>query len=289
MRAARHEQQAETDSVHFGSIEPVRVGMPELCRTGLSETWLWKACGHRHWLALASIHGLDRPEFRDAEGARLYPAFTDVRLEGGHLDWVVEDDRLEFDLTMRRISRTRYRSTITIRTQTLVIAEVALESVFVRRAIAGQNCSAKRGLVARPSGLLPSPTPEAPFRAQAWTEEHGFRRAERAALATVTLDPSPHEDFNGAGFLYCAVFQAIIDRAEWAWFRRMDPVLVTSARRIIYTGNMELGDRVIATLCGGREDPTQLASWVELARESDGAMIALSFAERVAGSGFRAD
>jgi probable biosynthetic protein (TIGR04098 family) len=60
----------------------------------------------------------------------------------------------------------------------------------------------------------------------------------------------PHEDFNGADFLYFAAFQAMLDRAEWHWFHHSDPLLVTTGRQIFYTGNIELGDQVRTTLCG---------------------------------------
>lgn len=260
--------------------ESLRIGMPELCRAGLSEGWMWKAAGHRHWLALAEAHGLDRPDFRDATGARLYAAFTGVTLEDGRLDQVAEHDQLAFAVTLSRTGRSRFRSTVTLSVEDETVARLTLDSAFVGRREAGRNRSATRGLVARPCRLLPPADPQPPFRAQGWEQQGAFRREERKDLARLTLDPNPHEDFNGADFLYFAAFPALIDRAEWAWFRRLDPPLTTHARRIAYLGNIELGDRVTAVLCGVHAVDAAVSHWIELRREDD-SLIAIAFTDRL--------
>jgi len=266
--------------LHIASMEPVRVGMPELCRAGLSETWLMKACGHRHWLALAQAHGLSVPDFRDANGARLYPAFTSVRLADGCLENIREDDRLEFQVTLVRIGRTRFRSIIQVRRDDENVACVTMESAFVRRTIKGRNRSAARCLVAGPCGLLSSADATPPLRIDGWDRLAGFCRTDRAEIATHLIDPSPHEDFNGADFLYFAAFQAMLDRAEWHWFHHSDPLLVTTGRQIFYTGNIELGDQVRTTLCGIVKKGGNLSHWIEIARSSDGEVIALGFTQK---------
>lgn len=284
MRAApRTDAAVATDRLHFPSVEPVRTGMPELCRAGLSETWLFKACGHRHWLVLARAHGLAKPDFRNDAGERLYPAFTSVILADGKLDHVGEDMPLRFDITLIRIGRTRFRSRIEVMSGVDLVATVTMESAFVRRAIHGRNQSATRALVAGPSSLAPTSTGFAPsLRVDGWNCHAGFIRTRRAEIATFLMDPAPHEDFNGADFLYFAAFQAMLDRAEWRWFHRVNPLLVTAERQIFYVGNIELGDQVRATLCGLVNEHDAISHWIELSRASDGQMIALAFSKRQA-------
>lgn len=271
---------ATADRLHFASLEPVRIGMPELCRAGLSENWLWKACGHRHWLALAQAHGQDTADFRDALGERLYPAFTSVRIEDARLRAAAEHDLLNFEVELSRIGRTRYRSRTTVRTAQAGVATLILESAFVRRTRRGENRSAARTVVARPCRLLPPLTPQRPTAA---SEPGGFSQLGAADKDELLFDPVPHEDFNGADFLYFAAFQAIIDRAEWQWFRRCEPLLVTAERQIVYFGNIELGDRVCATLRGVRDEGGSLRHVVELSRLSDGGLIARGHTRREAG------
>lgn len=269
--------------LHFDDLEPVTVGMPELCRVGLSETWLLKACGHRHWMGLADAFGLDRPRFANATGERLYPAFTLAALSDCRLESVGEDSRLSFAVDLRRIGRTRFASDITITVAGTVIAKAHMQSAFVQRMVAGSNRSATRALVARPCRLLPpNIMADRPLRAEIWESVGGFRRTDRVELARMVIDPSPHEDFNGADFLYFAAFQSMLDRAEWRWLRPVSPVLATRDRTIHYLGNAELGDRIVATMCGRRNEPEAIDHWIELRRESDDALIALAFTRREA-------
>ncbi|SFG37489.1 probable biosynthetic protein, Pnap_2097 family [Novosphingobium sp. CF614] len=275
-RAAREEHVA-ADRLQFASLEPVRIGMPELCHAGLSENWLLKACGHRHWLALAHAHGQDTADFRDADGERLYPAFTSVRIEHGRLGAVVEHDVLHFEVELCRIGRTRYRSRIAVRSAGTSVATLVMESAFVRRTRRGENRSAARSVVARPCRLLPPLTPQRPAAAP---ELEGLSLLGAADKPELIFDPAPHEDFNGADFLYFAAFQAIVDRAEWQWFRQCEPLLVTIQRTIVYLGNIELGERVRAVLRGLREEGGSLFHEVELSRLSDNAVIARSYTRR---------
>jgi probable biosynthetic protein (TIGR04099 family) len=259
---AQREPASATDRLHFPAMLPVRTGMPELCRAGLSETWLLKACGHRHWLALAQAHGFEKPEFRDIHGSPLYPAFTQVQLDQARLEDVRAGDDLAFAVTLARLSRTRFRSDIAVTVDGAPIASLTMDTAFVRRCVERSNQSIRRAIVAAPCQLIPP-------GGRQWTpvEKHW---PEGPGLAELVLDPSPYEDFNGVGLLYFAAFQALIDRAEWHWFRDAERIRATAARTISFHGNAELGDRIRAVLRAGDCDRHQ----IELSRCSDGKIIA---------------
>lgn len=253
-------------SLHLPSLQPIVTGMPELCRTGLSENWLLKACGHRHWLALAQAHGLAVPEFHDSDGARLYPAFAHLRITDARLDVVAEHCRLDFGVTLSRTSRTRFRSEIAVTCDGERIATVTLETVFIRRTVAASNRATRRAVVASP--CLLTPQARAPLAAADPGDD-----PNGPALASVILDPSPHEDFNGVGFLYFAAFQAMADRADWLWFRDVTAVRVIRERQIAFRANAELGDRIRATLLASTRQDGQRFDRMTLSRESDGVII----------------
>ncbi len=180
---------------------------------------------------------------------------------------------LTFAVTLTRIGRTRYHSTILVRRGATRVALVAMESTFIRRSMAGHNRGVARSMVARPCRLLPSTPPVRPDGSGAAALIPGNR-------ASIVLSPSPHEDFNFAGFLYFAAFQAMFDRAEWQWFRPLDPLLQSSFRHIRYLGNIEPGENVRAELIGYRQDETGLAQSVSLRRATDDFEIARSFCKR---------
>lgn len=262
--AVRMGQERSSLRLHLPSLYPVVTGMPELCRAGLSENWLLKACGHRHWMALAEAHGLGIPEFSDADGARLYPAFTFLRICNARLEIVGENRLIGFDIALVRASRTRFRSEIRVTCDGDPLAEVTMETVFVRRTIEGVNTSSCRAVVAGPCLLLPQKI------GRLWVPDRG--REDAPAIASIILDPSPNEDFNGVGFLYFSAFQAMADRAQWSWFRHSG-LATTREREIAFLGNVDLGERITATLVAQARQGDEHSHTMTLSRLSDGVTI----------------
>ncbi|MBK1840322.1 hypothetical protein JHL17_23235 [Azospirillum sp. YIM B02556] len=273
-------------------VRPVTVGMPQLALHGLSEIWLLKDCGHRHWLMLAELFGQPLPDFRDGEGATLYATFTGLSLTGACLDRVAEHDRLDIAGRIVRISRTQYLSTQTVHANGAPVGTVTLQSIFLKRAVAGDNHSVLRA-VPQPAPLFaPAPTEGLPFaslcqgfRRDNWETHRGFRRDLRRPDGETVVDPCPAADFNGAGFLYFASFPAILDRADWALERSAGPDWITSEREIFYYGNVNPGDRLIVRRCGARDGADRRMRWVDILRESDGKRIADAFWTKAKGAG----
>jgi probable biosynthetic protein (TIGR04099 family) len=268
------------------ALDVTVLGMPHLCLGGLSETWLLRECGHRHWLMLARAAGRPVPDFRDCAGDRVYAAFVAVTVRDARFDAAHEHDELTFESRLTRISRTRFMSVHRLAVRGGSVGEVVMTSVFVKRTQAGLNRSIARVEV---SGLPPverapefadHPATVAALRRHQWTEHLGFARANAAALDRLVIDPCPAQDFNGADFLYFSSFQAFVDRAEWAFFRPLDPRTTTRRRDIVYHGNIEPGDRVAVVLRGRRLDVGGVDHWCRLERESDAMPIADVFTSR---------
>jgi len=57
----------------------IRLGMPQLDPGGLSEGWLLRGAGDRHWQAIARRLGVATDEIRGDTGQRLYPTVVAVR------------------------------------------------------------------------------------------------------------------------------------------------------------------------------------------------------------------
>jgi probable biosynthetic protein (TIGR04099 family) len=264
----------------------VLLGMPHLCLGGLSETWLLRECGHRHWMMLARATGRTVPDFRDAGGDPVYAAFVAVTVRDARLDAAREHDELIFDSRLARVSHTQFTSNHRLGVAGREIGEVVMTSVFVKRMEAGINRSMARVEV---SGLPPvEQTPElaghaatvAALRRGVWREHMGFARADAGALARLVIDPCPAQDFNGADFLYFSSFQTFVDRAEWAFLRPIDPRAATRQRDIVYHGNIEPGDRVAVVLRAQRRRDGVICHWCAIEREADAAPLADVFTVR---------
>jgi probable biosynthetic protein (TIGR04099 family) len=270
------------------SAKPASIvlGMPHLSLNGLSETWLLKECGHCHWFLLAEAAGLDRPEFHDEAGDPIYAAFLRVSVRNAAFETSREHDELVFSSELARVSRTQFTSFHRLSVRNRPIGEIAMTSTFVRRAQKGRNHSIARAEVngLPPVGAAPRArafaAEAAALRAGRWDSHLGFERQTATVIDRFAIDPCPGQDFNGANFLYFASFQAFVDRAEWSFFRPAAPFPTTRQRDIIYRGNIDPGERVIANLLQFRRDDEILNHWYGLAREKDRATIADIFTVR---------
>jgi probable biosynthetic protein (TIGR04099 family) len=266
--------------------DEIVLGMPHLCLGGVSETWLLRECGHRHWFLLAQAAGRAVPDFRDDEGDAVYAAFIAVTVREARFNAAREHDALEFRSRLTRISRTRFMSVHGISVRGRPLGEVVMTSLFVKRMEAGRNrsiaCVEVPGLPPIVSSREFADYEEtvAALRRDSWKEHLGFVRAEGTVLDRLMVDPCPAQDFNGADFLYFSSFQAFVDRAEWAFFRPLDPRTTTRRRDIVYHGNVEPGDRVAVVVRAHRRDAGGVDHWCRLERESDAMPIADVFTLR---------
>jgi probable biosynthetic protein (TIGR04099 family) len=262
------------------------LGMPHLSLGGLSETWLLKECGHRHWFQLAATADLVRPDFRDEFGESVYAAFLAVSVRDAALDSVGEHDELVIASQLARISRTQFTSTHRLSVRARPIGEVVMTSTFVKRMQKGRNHSIARVEVPNLASLKAALSANvfvdeaAELRSNRWCIHLGFERSQAAVVDRFVIDPCPGQDFNGADFLYFASFQAFVDRAEWAFFRPKPPFPTTRRRDIVYRGNIDPGERVVATLLQVRQQHREFGHWYRLERAQDNFAIADIFTLR---------
>jgi probable biosynthetic protein (TIGR04099 family) len=256
-------------------------GMPHLALGGLSENWLLKECGHHHWQLLAERYGRRVPDFKEGEDSA-YAAFTAIRVTCLAPAAIGENAAFSLDSQLCAAGRARHFSRHQLKTSGQPCGTIEMLSAFVRRDRQGSNHRVHR---AQPGGVgdeagSGSLAPAAArllqagrdFRADDWQRD-GFRPASRRILGEYSFLPCPTTDFNGAGFLYCASFQSMVERAEWNWFRCATPAR-TVRREMHFFGNLDVGDAMLIRLCGERRDKEGMAHWSDLLRVSDGKTIA---------------
>ncbi len=117
----------------WASTHRVHLGMPHLAFSGLSEAWLLKELGHRHWIQLARMAEYDFPDFYDEAGHTVYAAFRSVRIEGARFDLAKENDTLVIRSSLFRLSRTQVQSEHRLSIGGALLGVVRMVSVFVHR------------------------------------------------------------------------------------------------------------------------------------------------------------
>ncbi len=259
-------------------------GMPHLALGGLSENWLLKECGHHHWQLLAARYGRQVPDFKEGEDSA-YAAFTSIRITELAATAIGENTAFSLHSELCAAGHARHYSRHVLRAGGKRCGTIEMLSAFVRRDRPGNNHRVHR---ARPGGMAANESAAGSsllataaaqfveagrqFRAGEWQRD-GFRPDDRRALADFPFLPCPSTDFNGAGFLYCASFQSIVERAEWTWFRHSTPARSLN-REIHFFGNLDVGDSVLVRLCGERQSRWGLTHWSEVVRNSDAKAIA---------------
>lgn len=257
------------------------VGMPQMNSLGLSENWLLKEAGDRHWRHLACSLGCQPGELRDAQGRRVYAAFTQVHLRDARLHSVHEDQRLQWQLRGSRVGRSQHYSRQTVLGPDGALAQLEMLSVFVARERAGDNHSVLRVPMA---DATPAPDAASAEKAAACAEAARAVRAgvwherfavdeDTPALAQERVRPCPANDFNGAGLLYFASFQALADRAHWAW-GLADGYAAVRERQIVFHGNVNVGEELELRLLARRPAGRGHWSWTQVRRSSDGRPVA---------------
>ncbi|MBR8256303.1 Pnap_2097 family protein [Burkholderia ambifaria] len=263
------------------AIHRYRAGMPQLAHTGLSENWLLKECGQRHWEALAAHSGREVPEFFDGEGRRAYPSFVTVWVDMNPRHAIRENDAFELHVVLHRVGAVRHFSEQRIRRGEDEVGVVRMMSVFVTREHAGNNRSVVKARMSGVDGRADSVPADARSMAEcakrlrigdASALPMLLRVGERRADSAVFL-PCPNMDFNGADLLYFANFQAFTDRAEWQR-HRFSHVPLLRARQLYFHCNLDIGDTLTVRVVRECVDARGLVHWSEIVRGSDGMKIA---------------
>ncbi len=276
----------------------VVLGMPHLSATGLSESWLLKELGHRHWQALAHAAGGGRsdgaPDFRDTDGAPVYAAFCALSIEAGRFEEARENDPLLIRSTLSRLSRTQTASRHRLSVDGRKMGVVTLVSTFVRRtgASGGNHAVARVAVPGLPelaagvaAGSAADPARTLAERAAAFRRGRGPERLglgvrTASPVTTLTATPCPGLDFNGAGFLYFATFVALADRTEWQAFPPQALHATTTAREVYFYGNADPGEPLAIHLTAARTAPGGLVHHCRVERAETGAALADIFTTR---------
>lgn len=271
---------------HISCEQTYLASMPNLAFTGLSENWLLKECGHQHWLALASLHERPLPDFRDNSGRIAYAAFTAVRSWDMALEQITENRLFHIQTRLSRVGLARHFSEHHVMQGERTVGRLALISTFVSRHTPGDNRSANKARLAgsdtkmvQPSMLLQElQADNRRLRSGDWKSHYGMHQEECAPFQLFDFSLCPDVDFNGAGFLYFANFQAMVERAEWAVLGLRRPGHIRR-RELHFHGNLNIGDSLQIKLHPSQPGNKNL-HWCELYRRYDGYKLADIFTEK---------
>lgn len=219
----------------------VRLGMTQLSPDGLSEQWLLRDCGDRHWSLIADAMGQDRAVFRAADGRPIYAAFCVTALDLAAVTRQLLGQDLSIASALYHVTASRLGSLHTFMCDKHEIGRLAMISTFISHDATGSNRRIVRNQPARAAIL-----PEAPEALHALSEHargmakqrHEPQAPEPPLLQTV---PCPQIDFNAVGLLYFPAFSKLAQTAQWQASPRQASL---AHRTVVYLGNIDPGDVV---------------------------------------------
>ncbi|WP_306026872.1 Pnap_2097 family protein [Stappia sp. MMSF_3263] len=266
----------------------VQLGMPHLAFSGLSEAWLLKELGHRHWRQLARMAASGLPDFYDAAGNIVYAAFRSVQIEDARFDLAKENDTLVIRSNLVRISRTQVQSEHRLTIGGALIGTIRMVSVFVHRNGKSSNRSVVRVEI---QGLPPISQAHrsALIRPSVEGTIWDMDAVETAGRRPQVFFPCPSQDFNGAGFLYFANVPAFVDRAEWNVDQDFARNAVTRWRHVTYLANIDPGEAISIEVVDFERSPVLWRHKCRVTRATDGKHMAdvLTVRSRVEVAGSR--
>lgn len=281
------------------------IHLPQTDATGLSENWLFKHCGEMHWdhlCAAIGVSGVNSKEMRDDAGHRLYPTF--VAIKGRYatpLCRVRMDQHFQTTVKLQHFGRAFFHSTIAFRNEEARF-DLEMLTTFVARYKNGFNDlhqSLPSVNLVYNSVPLSSPPPllklSQTLRHAEITDYdfagYHFSSSENDLDLKISCEPSPYTDYNGAGLLYFAAYPTITDTLERQLIIRHELMegagdwavrTSTIARDVFYYRNLNLGQRLTATLRRFDRVGEKIILHTTLTAESDGAALADVFtAKRV--------
>jgi len=267
--------------------ETLRINMPQMALESLSENWLFKSIGNKHWTLLCEGLGVESDKIEDEMGNRLYATFVRIKYEcNNSLAHFVENEEITLNSQIERYGKGLYFSSVTFNsTRNKLNAE--LMTSFARRGGGGNKDLVKsqpftQNNTVRESGEMP-----------AFGNE--YRLLKRKELKAFELDGfqftmgeevlfeteytlNPYYDLNGVGLLYFAAYPIINDfcEAEYANVElfnagndRWEENYFTKARDILYFSNCDIHEIVVYKLHFVAQDGDLIRTHSSLYRKSD--------------------
>jgi len=273
------------------------IHLPQTDATGLSENWLFKHCGEMHWdhlCAAMGVSGVNSKDMRDDAGNRLYPTFLAIR--GRYetpLCKVEMDQHFQTSVRINHFGRAFFHSEIVFKNAEARF-DLEMLTTFVARNKTGLNelhQSLPAAKLAYNSNALSSAPPllkdSQALRHGKRTDYdfagHRFSNSENDLDLQISFEPSPYIDFNGAGLLYFAAYPTITDTLERQLVIRHELLdgkddwavrTSTVARDVFYYRNLNLGQRLTATIKRFDRVGENIILHTALSAKSDGAALA---------------
>ncbi|MCA0921429.1 Pnap_2097 family protein [Pseudooceanicola nanhaiensis] len=213
------------------------LGMQQLAPYGLSEQWLLRDAGDRHWALIAKARNQQGIAFHDAEGHPVYAAFCATELRLAPPRGPLLGTTFEVTSSLHQIGPNRLGSEHVFQGAEGPLGSLRMISCFLRHDGSGSNRRLLRSTLSGLGSLAPATPGLLRQHGAARTMARHARQAPMTGPLRLHYQPVPALDFNAVGLLYFPTFSAIAERA-----RPGSGAL--AMRDVVYLGNLDPGQEI---------------------------------------------
>lgn len=273
----------KTDANEVTNTESVEIRMPQMANGALSESWLLKYLGDKHWFLLSKGFNKKSSEFQDDNGNRLYTTFVRINYSTSALNNFKENEIIKFNSKIEGFGSNTFISCINGKSSGNEINATLLTTFSIR--VNDNNNEINKGnvdLIPNRIGQL-SKTP---------IHLNDYRLLRKGLLDEIPSDfgvfpntdnvvftceyyVNPYYDINGVGLLYFAAYPIVSDSCCLKYFKDYKSYShQTIYRDIFYFANCNPNDKIIFQLNFIAQKENIIRTLTSLYRQSDNKLLA---------------
>lgn len=276
----------ESDKSVTGELtntESIEIRMPQMANSALSESWLLKYLGDKHWFLLSEGFNKKSSEFIDDNGNRLYSTFVRINYSTPALNIFKENETIKFNSKIEGFGSNTFISSINGKSSNNQINATLLTTFSIR--VNDNNNEINKGnvdLIPNSIGqLTKTPIHLNDYRLlrkgllDEIPSSFGVFPNTDNVVFTCEYDVNPYYDINGVGLLYFAAYPIVSDSCCLKYFNDQKSYSSqTVYRDIFYFANCNPTDKIIFQLNFIDQKENKIRTLTSLYRQSDNKLLA---------------
>lgn len=284
-----HEHKADHSSIpkvetnEVTNSESVEIRMPQMANSALSESWLLKYLGDKHWFLLSEGFKKKSSEFKDGNGNRLYATFIRINYSTSALNYFKENEIINFNSKIEGFGSNTFISNIIGKSSDNEI-QATLLTTFSIRTNENNNEISKSNLDLVPNSigqLSKTPIHLIDYRLlrkglldEISSDFGNFPNTDNV-IFSCEYELNPYYDINGVGLLYFAAYPIISDSCYLKYLNdHISYSDQTVYRDIFYFANCNPIDKIIFQLNFIDQSENIIRTLTSLYRQSDFKLLA---------------
>lgn len=264
------------------NTERIEIRMPQMANCALSESWLLRFLGDKHWYLLSKGFDKKSSEFKDANDNKLYATFVRINYSTSSLGSFQENEIVEFTSKIEGFGTNTFISSTTGKSSVNNVSATLMTTFSIRT---NENNNEINKIT---YDIMPSTIPQL---SKTPTYLNDYRLLRKGLLDEIPslygtfpiteeiifscdYDINPYYDINGVGLLYFAAYPIISDICYSKYINESKQSQHTIYRDIFYFANSDPKDKILFQLNFFNQKDGKIRTLTSLYRQTDNKLLA---------------